>query len=82
MNNPQLEDLFERYESQYVRDLDGRLIRIEKATIADMETAKLTVTIDGQRVENVPKAVPATDDQGNILRDKEGHVVPRFDHGL
>jgi Fe-S-cluster-containing hydrogenase component 2 len=77
MNNPPLEDLFEQYESQYVRDMEGKLIRVEAATRADLRTL-LTVTIDGQRVEKVPKAMPATDDQGNILRDKEGHIIPRL----
>jgi Fe-S-cluster-containing hydrogenase component 2 len=77
MTNPPPEDLFERYESQYVRDLEGRLIRIEAATQADLATF-VTVTIDGQRIEKVPRAVPATDDQGNILRDEDGHVVPRL----
>jgi Fe-S-cluster-containing hydrogenase component 2 len=77
MVNPPLEDLFELYESQYVRDLEGRLIRVEAATRGDLETL-LTVVVDGTRLENVPKAVPATDDQGNIKRDKEGNIVPRL----
>ena len=77
MNNPPLEDLFERYESQYVRDMEGRLIRVEAAARSDLDTL-LTVTVDGQRIEKVPKAVPATDDQGNVKRDEEGHVVPRL----
>src|SRR5260221_13278291 len=77
MNNPAVEDIFQQYESQYVTDLDGRLIRIEAATRDDM-TRLMTVKIDGEAVPNVPKAVPATDDQGNIIRDEEGHVVPRL----
>jgi Fe-S-cluster-containing hydrogenase component 2 len=77
MNNPPVEDLFERYESQYVRDLEGRLIRVEAATRGDLEKL-LTVTVDGTVVKGVPKAVPATDDQGNILRDEDGHIVPRL----
>jgi Fe-S-cluster-containing hydrogenase component 2 len=77
MVNPPLEDLFERYESQYVRDLEGRLIKVEAATRGDMETM-LTVNVDGTRLENVPKAVPATDDQGNILRDSDGNIIPRL----
>jgi Fe-S-cluster-containing hydrogenase component 2 len=77
MVNPPLEDLFEPYESQYVRDLEGRLIKVEAAKRDDLETM-LTVTVDGTRMENVPMAVPATDDQGNIIRDKEGNVVPRL----
>src|SRR5262245_33575102 len=77
MTAPPPDDLFERYESQYVRDLEGRLIRIEAATLDDLRKP-LTVTVDGRRVENVPKAVPATDDQGNILRDEDGNVKPRL----
>jgi Fe-S-cluster-containing hydrogenase component 2/CRP-like cAMP-binding protein len=77
MNPPALEDLFERYESQYVRDLEGRLIRIEAATLGDLRKL-LTVAVDGQRVTGIPKAVPATDDQGNILRDEKGNVKPRL----
>jgi Fe-S-cluster-containing hydrogenase component 2/CRP-like cAMP-binding protein len=69
-------ELFELYESQYARDLDGRLIQTEAATLQDLRTI-WTVTIDGEKV-NVPKAVPATDDQGNIVRDKEGRLVPRL----
>jgi Fe-S-cluster-containing hydrogenase component 2 len=69
-------DLFELYESQYARDLDGRLIQTEAVTQQDLHTT-LTVTIDGMKVA-VPKAVPATDDQGNIVRDKQGHVAPRL----
>jgi Fe-S-cluster-containing hydrogenase component 2/CRP-like cAMP-binding protein len=77
MNNPPVEDLFERYESQYVRDLEGRLIRIDAPTLGDLRKL-LTVWVDGRKVEGVPKAVPATDDQGNILRDEKGNVKPRL----
>lgn len=70
-------DLFERYESQYVRDLAGRLIRIEQATVKDLEET-MTVTVDGNTIKDVPKAVPTTDDQGNILRDDKGNVKPRL----
>jgi len=76
MTNPPLEDLFQLYESQYVSDLEGRLIRIEAATLNDLERL-VSVTIDGQVVKDVPKAVPATDDQGNIKRDEDGRIVPR-----
>jgi Fe-S-cluster-containing hydrogenase component 2/CRP-like cAMP-binding protein len=77
MNNPAAEDIFQQYESQYVSDLDGRLIRVEEATRNDLGL-RFSVTIDGQVVKDVPKAVPATDDQGNIKRDEEGLVVPRL----
>ncbi len=77
MSTPNQEDLFERYESQYVRDLTGRLIRVEAATQKDLDTL-LTVSIDGHNVPGVPKARPATDDQGNIRRDKNGRIIPRL----
>jgi hypothetical protein len=68
MTNPPVEDLFQLYESQYVSDLDGRLIRIEAATRNDLQR-KVIVRIDGEDVKDVPVAVPATDDQGNIRRE-------------
>jgi Fe-S-cluster-containing hydrogenase component 2/CRP-like cAMP-binding protein len=77
MTNPPIEDLFQLYESQYVSDLEGRIIRIEAAGQNDLQTF-FTVTIDGQEVKMVPKAVPATDDQGIIKRDEDGLVVPRL----
>src|SRR6476646_8685717 len=77
MNNPAVEDIFQQYESQYVTDLDGKLIRIEKATQADF-TRLMTVIIDGQEIKGIPKAVPTLDDQGNIVRDEDGQVKPRL----
>lgn len=68
-------ELLEIYESQYARDLDGRLIQVEQATQKDL-TKILTITIDGKEVK-IPKAVPKTDDQGNLLRDAERRLVPR-----
>jgi Fe-S-cluster-containing hydrogenase component 2/CRP-like cAMP-binding protein len=69
------DELFERYESQYARDLDGRLIQIRPATLEDLR-ATVSLRVDGREV-NVPGAVPATDDQGNVARDPAGNVVPR-----
>jgi Fe-S-cluster-containing hydrogenase component 2/CRP-like cAMP-binding protein len=69
------DELFERYESQYARDLDGRLIQVRPATHNDLRTV-VPVRVDGRPVE-VPLAVPATDDQGNLLRDATGDLVPR-----
>jgi Fe-S-cluster-containing hydrogenase component 2/CRP-like cAMP-binding protein len=70
------EELFEIYESQYARDFEGRLIRIEEAKLPDLQTI-FKVRIDGTELE-VPKATPATDDQGNLVRDKEGRLTPRL----
>lgn len=66
----------QQYESQYVTDLAGALIRVEDATRDDLKTI-FTLTIDGQAVE-VPKAVPFRDDQGNVRRDASGRVEPRL----
>lgn len=77
MNPPIEEDFFQQYESQYVTDLSGALIRVEDATRADLQTF-YTLTIDGREVKDVPKAVPARDDQGNVIRDAEGQVKPRL----
>ena len=76
MTSPILDEFFDLYESQYVRDFDGRLIQIRPATQKDLQTV-ITVTIDGQEIK-VPKATPATDDQGSLLRDKQGMLVPRL----
>jgi Fe-S-cluster-containing hydrogenase component 2/CRP-like cAMP-binding protein len=77
MNNPIEEEIFQQYESQYVTDLDGKLIRIEKATQADFNK-QMTVTIDGVEIKGIPKAVPQLDDQGNIVRDEDGQTKPRL----
>ena len=68
-------EYLEPYESLFARDLEGRIIRMEKATLSELqETVKLK--IDGIDVE-IPKAVPDTDDQGNIRLDANRFVVPR-----
>src|SRR5688500_15049918 len=77
MNTPPMEDIFQPYESQYVTDLDGRLIRIEAATVSDLKKS-MTMIIDGQKIEGIPKAVPTTDDQGTIGRDEDGKIKPRL----
>jgi CRP-like cAMP-binding protein/Fe-S-cluster-containing hydrogenase component 2 len=62
-------------EGLFVRDLDGHLIRYDKATREELKkTVKLE--IDGQEVE-VYKAVPATDDLGNLKYDQHGEIIPR-----
>jgi len=62
-------------EGLFARDVDGRLIRMEKAVAADFET-DVTLTIDGRQI-TVKKAVPATDAQGKFLKDEQGRAIPR-----
>lgn len=63
-------------EGLFARDVDGQLIRIEKATAADFDT-DVHVSIDGQAI-TIKKAVPQRDSQGNILRDSKGQPIPRY----
>lgn len=63
-------------EALFARDVDGRLIRVEKATASDFDT-QISLKIDGHAVA-VPKAVPTLDSQGNIVRGKDGQPIPRF----
>jgi CRP-like cAMP-binding protein/Fe-S-cluster-containing dehydrogenase component len=62
-------------EGLFARDSDGQLLRMDKATLNELDTI-VTVKIDGREIE-VPKAVPKTDSMGNILRDDKGQVIPR-----
>ena len=62
-------------ETLFSRDFDGRLIRLDKVTDSDLEK-NVTITIDGRPV-TVRKATPATDSQGNFLKDDKGKIVPR-----
>ena len=62
-------------EGLFVRDVDGRLIRYDKATREEL-SKKVTLKIDGEDVV-IEKAVIATDEQGNIKRDEDGQVIPR-----
>jgi CRP-like cAMP-binding protein/Fe-S-cluster-containing hydrogenase component 2 len=77
MNDEFVDELALRYEDEglFARDIDGQLIRLEEAT-ADDYTRDVTVSIDGREI-TVKRAVPSTDSQGNILRDREGHTIPR-----
>ncbi len=63
-------------EGLFARDIDGQLIRLEKATAADY-LKEVTLTIDGREV-TVKKAVPKADSQGNFVNDAEGKTVPRL----
>ncbi len=63
-------------EGLFARDVDGRLIRVEKATGDDFD-ADVQLTIDGQAL-TVKRAVPTRDSQGNILRNEAGQPIPRY----
>ena len=67
--------IVEGEEGLFARDFEGRLIRMDKVT-ADDFARDVTVKIDGRTI-TVKKAVPATDEQGNILRDEHGLAIPR-----
>ena len=63
-------------EGLFARDMKGQLIRVVSKTEEDY-TRYVTVTIDGEEI-NVPRAVPTTDAQGNILyQDAAGRTIPR-----
>lgn len=62
-------------EGLFARDFDGQLIRVEKATAAELDE-DVTLTIDGQQV-TVKRAQPTRDSQGKILRDSDGEPIPR-----
>lgn len=62
-------------ESLFARDDNDVLIRREKET-RDRFKDIVTVVIDGFAVQ-VPRAVPKTDAQGNVLRDADGKEIPR-----
>ena len=67
--------IVEGEEGLFARDFEGRLIRMDKVT-ADDFARDVTVKIDGRTI-TVKKAVPATDEQGNILHDEHGLAIPR-----
>jgi CRP-like cAMP-binding protein/NAD-dependent dihydropyrimidine dehydrogenase PreA subunit len=63
-------------EPLFARDYDGRLIRVDAPSLDDLRR-KVRVRVDGSRWFEVPKAVPATDEQGNILRNPDDTPVVR-----
>ena len=63
-------------EGLFARDVDGRLIRLERARPEDFDKY-VNLTIDGQAVR-IPKALPTLDSEGDIIRDAEGRPKPRF----
>jgi CRP-like cAMP-binding protein/Fe-S-cluster-containing dehydrogenase component len=62
-------------ESLFARDIDGQLVRLDQVVSDDLQK-QITIVIDSREV-TVPKAVPATDAQGNIRRDAQGRPIPR-----
>jgi hypothetical protein len=62
-------------ESLFARDENDVLIRREKET-RDRFKELVTVVLDGFSVE-VPRAVPKTDAQGNVVRGADGKEIPR-----
>src|SRR3954452_3365039 len=62
-------------EGLFARDVDGRLVRMDKVTASDFDR-DVSLTIDGRPI-TVKKAVPATDSQGNLLKDEQGRAIPR-----
>ena len=52
-------------EGLFARDVNGQLVRVVDASERDY-FQEVTVTIDGQSIR-VPRAVPTTDAQGNIV---------------
>src|SRR4029078_10759879 len=63
-------------EGLFARDVNGQLVRVVDASEQDY-FQQVTVTIDGQAIR-VPRAVPTTDAQGNIVYlDAAGRTKPR-----
>ncbi len=71
VTNPRLGD----DELLFSRDLDGRLIRLDKAT-ADQLDDEVTIVIDDRAIR-VARAIPSVDSQGRPLLDDVGRVIPR-----
>ncbi len=76
MSNAPPEDLaIDGEEGLFARDVEGRLIRMDKVTAADFDR-DVALSIDGRTI-TVKKAVPSTDSQGNLLKDESGRAIPR-----
>ncbi len=63
-------------EGMFGRDVDGHLIRVERATANDFDE-DVRLRIDGRELV-VKKAIPTKDSQGKILQDDNGQPIPRF----
>jgi CRP-like cAMP-binding protein/Fe-S-cluster-containing dehydrogenase component len=64
-----------REEGLFVRDLDGHLIRYDSPTHDELDR-EVALTIDSHEIK-VPRAVPATDEQGDLRLDEQGRVIPQ-----
>ena len=63
-------------ESLFARDVNGRLIRVQKATDVDFAT-DVHLKINGKEV-TVKRAVPTLDSEGDVIRGADGQPVPRY----
>ena len=63
-------------EGLFGRDVNGRLVRVERATANDFDEV-VHLKIDGRELL-VKKAIPTKDSQGNILQGEDGQPIPRF----
>jgi NAD-dependent dihydropyrimidine dehydrogenase PreA subunit len=65
------------YDEEYLfaRNVDNQLIRLDTPTAAQYDEI-VHLMIDGRRTK-IAKAVPMTDDMGDILRDSDGVTLPR-----
>ncbi len=70
------DDEFDPEESIFSRDVGGQLIKVVPAQQNDYDRT-VSLVIDGHPV-TVKLAMPMTDAQGNIVRDKEGMTTPRY----
>ena len=73
--NPALNPRLDDEESLFSRDVDGRLVRLDRAT-ADQLAQDVTLVIDGRAIR-VKRAVPAVDFQGRPRLDDDGRVIPQ-----
>jgi len=66
----------EEYEGLFTRDLDGRLVRVDKPTLKDYDK-RVNVTVNGRPAIQIPLAEPLTDAQGNVVLNLDGTTIPR-----
>jgi Fe-S-cluster-containing dehydrogenase component/CRP-like cAMP-binding protein len=62
-------------EGLFARDVQGQLIRVRPATAREYDEL-VTVLVDDREVR-VPRAVPLTDAQGDLINDADGRTIPR-----